>query len=198
MSMPSIRVLQIEDNPLDARCVAGMLALGGNRFELAQAQTLAEGLAVLARGEVDVVLLDLTLPDSVGLETFVRTSGCSRDVPVVVVTGNDDERTAIEAVRSGAQDYLVKSDMTPQLLARALCYAVERGKLITALRDAMARLKTLRGLLPICSRCKKIRNDKGYWQEVEHYVKAHTEAEFSHGYCPTCMEEEIAALEREG
>lgn len=197
MSESSKRVLLIEDNPLDARCVEGMLALSGDRFELTHVQTLAEGLDILARKMADVVLLDMTLPDSCGLETFTRASKCAGEIPIVVVTGNDDAQTALEAVRAGAQDYLVKSEMHNHLLVRALHYAVERGKLMGALRDALARLKTLRGLLPICTRCKKIRDDAGSWHDVESYVRARSEAEFSHGYCPICLETVLEEMDRE-
>lgn len=189
------RVLLVEDNPLDARCVEGMLALSAGDFVVTRVVDLTEGLEAVRPPRHDVILLDLTLPDSVGLDTFTRMRAAAGDMPIVVVTGNDDTRTALSAVRGGAQDYLVKSEMNNHLLVRALHYAVERGKLVAALRDAMARLKTLRGLLPICTRCKKIRDDSGYWQEVDRYVKAHTEAEFSHGYCPDCTETLLAALD---
>jgi DNA-binding NarL/FixJ family response regulator len=197
MNEAAQRVLLVEDNPLDARCVEGMLALRSDCFELTHVQTLAEGLDVLAGRKADVVLLDLTLPDSCGLDTFTRAFEIAGDVPIVIVTGNDDARTALEAVRAGAQDFLVKSEMNNHVLVRALRYAVERGKLLGALRDAMARLKTLRGLLPICSCCKKIRDDKGYWQEVERYVATHTEAAFSHGYCPECAEAAMADMDED-
>jgi hypothetical protein len=100
-------------------------------------------------------------------------------------------------MRGGAQDYLIKGDVTPSLLVRAVRYAVERGRLLTELHAAYDRIQTLRGLIPICSRCKKIRDDGGYWQEVEHYVSSRSEADFSHSYCPACSDAEIARLEAE-
>jgi hypothetical protein len=98
-------------------------------------------------------------------------------------------------LRRGAQDYIVKSEINARLLVRAIRYAIERAHLLTALRDAMVRLRTLRGLLPICSRCKRIRDDAGYWQEVENYVSAHSLAEFSHSYCPPCVAAVLAELD---
>ena len=65
----------------------------------------------------------------------------------------------------------------------------ERKKLITELQDSIATVKTLRGLLPICASCKKVRDDKGYWSQIEHYITEHSEAEFSHGLCPDCVKE---------
>lgn len=188
-------VLLIEDNALDARCVAGFLAKADGLFVLTRATTLAEGLAALAKQPAGAVLLDLTLPDSSGLETFTRVHACVGDTPIVVLTGLDDEETALETVRRGAQDYIVKSEINDRLLVRALRYAIERARLLHTLRETMANLKTLRGLLPICACCKRIRDDAGYWQEVESYIHAHSQAEFSHGFCPPCLEKQLAQLE---
>ena len=116
-------------------------------------------------------------------------------MPIVVLTGHDDEETALEAVRQGAQDFIVKGEINDRLIVRALRYAIERAHLLHALREAMANLKTLHGLLPICACCKRIRDDAGYWQEVESYVGAHSQAEFSHSFCPKCLKEQIAQIE---
>ena len=70
---------------------------------------------------------------------------------------------------------------------RAIRYAIEREKLVVKLREALEQIKTLRGFIPICTSCKKVRNDQGFWQQVEVYVSNHTEAEFSHGICPGCF-----------
>ena len=78
---------------------------------------------------------------------------------------------------------------------RALRYAIERARLLQALRDSKAKLNTLSGLLPICACCKRIRHDTGYWEEVESYVHAHSQAEFSHSYCPKCLEKQLAEAE---
>jgi len=108
-------------------------------------------------------------------------------VPIVVLTALDDETIAVKAVQGGAQDYLIKGRVNSYLLTRALRYALERGKLIRELRDALGKINTLRRLLPICSYCKKIRNDEGYWEEVEAYIEKHSNAMFSHGICKDCL-----------
>ena len=192
---PPIPVLLIEDDELQARNVAGFLAKSGRQFSLTHAPSLTEGLESLSRQPAGVILLDLTLPDSCGLETFARVHACAGDTPIVVLTGHDDEETALEAVRQGAQDFIVKGEINDRLIVRALRYAIERARLLHALREAMANLKTLRGLLPICACCKRIRDDTGYWQEVEGYVREHSQAEFTHGYCPKCLEKQIAEVE---
>ncbi|HWP29422.1 MAG TPA: response regulator, partial [Chloroflexota bacterium] len=124
-----LNVLLIEDNPGDARLIQEMLAEGRNGvFRLERADRLAGGLARLAAGPVDVVLLDLSLPDGQGLDTFRRLHAQAPHVPVVVLSGLDDEEVAVRAVQEGAQDYLVKGQVDGPLLVRALRYAIERQR----------------------------------------------------------------------
>jgi|AntAceMinimDraft_9_1070365.scaffolds.fasta_scaffold44207_2 CheY-like chemotaxis protein len=186
--MKPIEILLIEDNPGDVRLVREMLAENGTAmFSLEVAEQLQEGLVRLAQGGIDLVLLDLRLPDSCGLDTFIKTHARIPGVPIVVLTALDDETIAVKAVQGGAQDYLIKGRVNSYLLTQALRYALERGKLIRELQDALDKIKTLRGLLPICSYCKKIRNDKGYWERVEDYIEKHTDVQFSHGICKECL-----------
>jgi serine phosphatase RsbU (regulator of sigma subunit) len=124
-----IRVLLIEDNRADARLVEELLAeVGGVTFEWDRAERLAAGLTRLALGGVDIVLLDLSLPDSQGLETFLRLHAVAPRVPVVLLSGLDDETLAILAVQKGAEDYLVKGQMDAGLLMRSIRYAIERTR----------------------------------------------------------------------
>lgn len=129
MDTRRIRVLLIEDNPGDARLLKEALVdAGADQFEVAFADTLRKGLDYVSSQDVDVVLLDLTLPDGQGLETFVRLHSRVPTVPVVVLTGLDDERLARQAVQKGAQDYLVKGEVAGNLLVRSILYAVERSR----------------------------------------------------------------------
>lgn len=317
-----LTVLLVEDNAGDARLFREYLIEaepGG--FRLFHVSRLSEALEWLDRRSADAVLLDLSLPDCQGLETFTSFHRASPRPATVVVTGLDDSEVALIAVREGAQDYLVKGQMDGHLLARAIRYAVERKrvqeelvrqkefserlinssmdgilafdqecrytlwnpamerisgvpkeqvlgqrafdvfpflleigedeyfhaalagrsvvatdrpfyvpetgrtgffegyyspirdevgqvvgglaiirditerkraeaereKLIAELREALANVKTLKGLIPICAACKKVRDDQGYWNQLESYIRQHSEAEFSHGLCPDCM-----------
>jgi PleD family two-component response regulator len=183
-----LQVLLIEDNAADASLIREML-IGRQQtgsFALATADRLSTGLELLANGEFDAILLDLSLPDSRGTDTFIKVRERAERMPIVLLTGLDDEVFAAKAVHQGAQDYLVKGQVSGPLLSRALLYAVERNKLIRELRDALARVKTLSGMIPICAWCRKIRNDKGYWDGVEAYIESHSEATFTHGICPEC------------
>ena len=122
-----ITVLLIEDNPGDARLIQAMLAKAGTqRFDVVTAQRLADGLARIEEGGVDLVVLDLSLPDSDGLDTLARVREAAPRMPAVVLTGTDDEELGLEAVQEGAQDYLVKGQVNTGVLTRAFRYAIER------------------------------------------------------------------------
>ena len=127
-------ILLIEDNPGDAFLIQEMLReTPGEAFELTHADCLAAGVTCLDQVAFDLVLLDLSLPDSQGIDTFVKFHGLAPDIPVVVLTGAQNETTAIHTVRAGAQDYLVKGDVDAKLLVRSIRYAVERQGLRSAL-----------------------------------------------------------------
>ena len=139
-----ITVLLVEDNPGDARLILELLGeVQTQAFDLERVERLDHALTRLSRTGVDVVLLDLGLPDSQGLETFMRARRGAPDEPIVVISGLDDERLALEAVRSGAQDYLVKGRIEGHLLARVLRYAVERKRGEEALRASEAHHRTI-------------------------------------------------------
>jgi len=127
-----LRALLIEDNPLDARLIQIMLnEAAGGQFQMERTDRLASGLQLLANGDVDIVLLDLSLPDSPGgaLATFDKVHARAPHVPIIVMTGLDDETIAVQAVQQGAQDYLVKGQVTGPLLVRAMRYALERKRM---------------------------------------------------------------------
>ncbi len=139
----TVRVLLIEDNPDDAAQIREMLVamslpgLTAPAFELEGVNRLTAGLERLDKSKVDVLLLDLSLPDSQGLATFTKIYAVAPNLPIVILTGFDDEAIAMKAVRTGAQDYLVKAQVNGDLLLRAIRYAIERQQLMTEL--AMAR-----------------------------------------------------------
>jgi DNA-binding response OmpR family regulator len=188
MDVKHVKALLIEDSPEDARLIREMLnEVVDGQFELESAEELSAGLERMAGGGIDVVLLDLSLPDSRGLDTFIRVHGQAPDMPFVLLTGLDDEALAVRAVKMGAQDYLVKGRVGGNLLVRSMRYAIERNRLRVELKEALDKIKTLKGLLPICAWCKKIRDDKGYWKQLEAYIREHSEADFTHGICPECL-----------
>lgn len=131
-----LRILLIEDNPGDARLIQLMLdEAGGPGFRLETVDRLSRGLERMAAAACDVVLLDLSLPDAQGLDTFLRAQAAAPELPIVVLSGLDDEALAVRAVQEGAQDYLVKGHVDGGLLLRAMRYAIERKRLEQARRE---------------------------------------------------------------
>jgi diguanylate cyclase (GGDEF)-like protein len=123
------KVLLIEDNPGDARLIQEMIREDPDTpFAVRCVGLLAQGLEQLSAGEIGLVLLDLSLPDSFGLETFAKVYAHSPTVPIIVLTGNDDQTVALSAVKGGAQDYLVKGRLDRELLLRSMQYSIERKR----------------------------------------------------------------------
>jgi diguanylate cyclase (GGDEF)-like protein/PAS domain S-box-containing protein len=141
---PPLVVLVVEDNPGDARLVELYLREEpAHPFRVVKAVRLADALDILAASAIDVVLLDLSLPDSFGLETLSRLRASQPTVPVVVLTGTADEALALAALRQGAQDYLVKGQGSGDLVRRAVRYAIERSRNDMALRCSEERFKAV-------------------------------------------------------
>jgi len=139
-----MRILIVEDNPADFRLLQAMLSeVPHASFELFHEKRLAGGVHHLAQGRVDVALLDLGLPDSQGLETFTSLHSAAPHIPMIVLSGDDNEDWAVEAVRHGAQDYLMKGQVSGVLLMRAMQYAIERKQAEEALRESETRYRTL-------------------------------------------------------
>ena len=139
-----MRILLIEDNPGDTRLIREILSeANGGIAELECEEMLASGLEHLARERFDVLLLDLTLPDSRGLETLEKVRPFEQKMPVVVLTGLDDDETAQKALESGAQDYLVKGEITADSLERAIRYALGRYSTKEALRKSEEHFRLL-------------------------------------------------------
>jgi len=164
----SVRALHIEDNPADARALREALAeVPETGFELEWVNSLGKGLQKLESGVVDLVLLDLHLPESQGLTTFTRTRACAPSVPIIILSGLDDRELALKAVRDGAQDYLVKGQLEGHSLVRAMQYAVVRhriqGDLDNALfwKDPMTGLYNRQGFLALGEQFLRLADQTG-------------------------------------
>ena len=139
-----LNILLVEDNSGDARLIQEYLAERDEQhFQLTWAQSLAEAHTLCETEMYDVVLLDLSLPDSTGLQSFTRFSQKAPALPIIVLTGLQDEGLASKAIRKGAQDYLVKSDITSSLLARAIRYAIDRKHVEEQLKRSLQEKELL-------------------------------------------------------
>lgn len=147
-----IRVLHIEDNPGDALLLRELLLDCGQgaapQFELVREERLAGGMAKLSGWPIDVVLLDLSLPDSSGMETFKRLHDKFPHVPIIVLSGLDDTAAAMQTVHAGAQDYFCKDDLNSRELSRAIRYAIERHRTDEELENERRMLRALIDSLP--------------------------------------------------
>lgn len=156
-----IKLLLIEDNPGDVQLCRELLKNSNSvSWELDTASTLEGGKELAAEGFFDLIVLDLNLPDSKGLETFRDLFSSGNDIPVVILSGSDDQALALEAVQLGAQDYLLKDQLTSQLAARSFQYAVERSQLSRQLA-ALSITDDLSGLM----------NRRGFFSLAEQQIK---------------------------
>ncbi len=144
LHLAAIRLLLVEDHPGDARLLTELLReAGASHLRVVQVDRLAAALDCLSSDSFDVMLLDLSLPDADGLDTLVRAHAQAPKIPIVVLTGHDDEALAVRAVRAGAQDYLVKGHVDGELLLRSIRYASERGRALEALERREEHYRSL-------------------------------------------------------
>lgn len=163
MNDKPIRLLLIEDSPGDARLIREMLnEAGAPQFELVCVERLEEGLKRLGSEGFDLLLLDLGLPDSQGLDTFFTTRSQAPGVPIVVLTGLGDETSAIKAVREGAQDYLVKGQVNSNLLVRSIRYALERQRLVKEVEQAWLQEQDQLRALSLVDELTGLYNRRGF------------------------------------
>ena len=152
--------------------------------------------------DVDLILMDVLMPGIDGVQACRRIKQQThlRDIPIIMVTAKNDLENLHEAFSAGAMDYINKPVKSVELLARVAsaitlkkemdCRKLRESELRRTneeLQQALREVKVLRGLIPICASCKKIRNDGGFWQQIEEYIGEHSEAEFSHGICQPCL-----------
>ena len=136
----------------------------------------------------DLILLDVMMPGMDGFEVCRRLKepdSPAKDVPVIFLTARTSAEDAVKGFKLGAVDYVTKPFNMAELSARVETH-LELKRTRERLQESLEKVKLLSGLLPICANCKKIRDDKGYWIQIENYIRDHSEADFSHGICPEC------------
>ena len=192
----------VVDDTVEVRGMLGVLLESAGYEGVLFAESAEEAFERLGMGgagaapiDVDVILMDINMPGLDGVEACRRIKAVERfcDTPIIMVTAMAEAGFLEAAFAAGATDYVAKPINRVELLARMrsavrLKREMDRRKAREQeLEQALREVKNLRGLLPICGQCKKIRDDQGQWQAVESYIKAHSEADFSHGICPECL-----------
>ena len=166
-------------------------------YEVCAATDGAAALRIIEAGPCpDIALLDWVMPEIDGPEVCRTIRARPQTVPVYVIllTSRGGRQNIIQGLQAGADDYITKPFDHDELRARLAVgrriVELQRSLAVRVqqLEDALARVKQLQGLVPICSYCKKIRDDRNYWQQLESYLSDHSEATFSHGICPDCYE----------
>lgn len=200
-------ILIVDDSPDQQALLRSILGKAGHA-DVLSADSARDAARVLnldgesTAEKIDLILMDVLMPEQDGVETCRQIKRCAHleDIPVIMVTAKSDLSNLKDAFAAGAMDFISKPVNSIELLARVssallLKQEMDRRKnrelelrrSNEELQKALKEVKVLRGLIPMCASCKKIRNDGGFWQQLEEYLGEHSEAEFSHGLCQPCI-----------
>ncbi|MGH9453645.1 MAG: response regulator [Terriglobia bacterium] len=193
-----VKILIAEDEPLSRRVLYQNLRTWG--YDILVAANGNEAWDLLRREpDVHLAILDWMMPGRDGIELLhmVRDHLANRFIYLIMLTARASKDDVVEGLMARADDYITKPFNQAELRARVQVgmrvAGLQRalGERVRQLEEALAKVKTLQGLLPICSYCKRIRNDQNYWQQVETYIADHSNAAFTHGICPSCYAEHV-------
>lgn len=186
-------ILIVDDAPENIKILGNLLSPDN----IIRAATSGEDALKIAMSDSppDLILLDVEMPGMSGYDVCrkLKESPVTESIPVIFLTSKTESDDIVKGFQSGAVDYVTKPYKSVELNARVQTHLKlkrvmdEDARLVVELKDALSQVKQLSGILPICANCKKIRNDEGYWEQVETYIRDHTEAMFSHGLCPDCV-----------
>ncbi len=199
-----MRILIAEDDLTSRSLLAAVLKKAGH--EVVETCDGEKAWEALQKPDAPrLAILDWMMPGMDGLDVLRRVRALPSDLPpyVLMLTAKMEKGEIIAGLDAGANDYLTKPFDPGELRARVEvgCRLVEMQEVLACkieeLHRALGEIKTLRGIVPICASCKKIRDDKGFWSQVEVYVRDHSEAEFSHGICPECEKKFYHEMARE-
>jgi CheY-like chemotaxis protein len=200
-------ILIVDDSPDQQVLLRAILGKAGHS-EVLTADSAKAAFPMLnmdgheSPARIDLILMDVLMPELDGVEACrqIKSRAHLYDIPIIMVTAKNDLSNLQAAFAAGANDYITKPVNGVELLARASsalalkkemdCRKAREEELHRSndeLQKALREVKVLRGLIPICASCKKIRNDGGFWQQLEEYIGEHSEAEFSHGICQPCV-----------
>ena len=189
----NIQILIADDDPDILFATSRIIKAEG--YHVVTASTGEECMESARHNQPDLILLDVILPDIEGVELCkaIKSDPSLKHIYIILISGlRTGSAEQAEGLDDGADGYIARPISNRELKARVnamvriLTAERERDRLIVELREALAKVKQLSGMLPICSYCKKIRDDEGYWEKIESYIQMHSNAELSHGICPAC------------
>lgn len=192
MEVKKQTILIVDDEPGNIEILSETL---GDNYEILFAVSGKEALEIAKHQIPDMIILDIIMPVMSGYEVLrnLKLNHSLKEIPVIFITALNQEDQETTGLTLGAVDYIPKPFNAAIVKLRVktqMELKLQRDSLIKRndeLQKALTKIKTLSGLLPICASCKKIRDDHGYWTQLEHYISEHSEAEFTHGCCPECM-----------
>lgn len=194
-------ILIVDDQPNNLRVL--FTSLQAHDMKVLIADNGKRALEQIERLLPDIILMDVMMPGMDGFECCrrIKTDDRFDAIPIIFMTALTETRDKLSAFSAGGVDYISKPFQQEEVLARIrthLTISDLRRELTDKnrnLKKMLQEVKTLRGILPICSKCKMVRDDKGYWKQVEQYISEQSEVEFSHSYCPECLKKEISEID---
>ncbi|MCP4672350.1 MAG: response regulator [Desulfobacula sp.] len=174
-------IMLVDDMPQNLITLESLLKKKG--YQVRPALSGKQALKALSGFLPDLILLDVRMPEMNGFEVCekIKSDPATNQIPVIFISALDAVEDKIRGFEAGGVDYITKPFQSEEVLARIGTHL--------KLKKALEEIKVLKGILPICSHCKKIRDDKGDWNNLESYIQKHSDASFSHGICPECSEE---------
>jgi len=189
------RIVIADDDAVTRKLIENILTV--DEYDVRSAEDGLQALQLIREDSPDLALLDVMMPALTGYELCreIKSDSSTADIPVIFLTSKTELEEIAEGFKAGAVDYVSKPPRPLELLARVRTHLelkTTRDSLqehVDRLEESLEEIKALSGMLPICSKCKNIRDDQGYWQQVESYIAQRSEAVFSHGVCPDCIKE---------
>jgi len=200
------KILAVDDDPANVKFMTSAL---NDEYNIISALNGHDAIDLLKEQMPDLILLDVMMPDLSGFDVcaIIKSDVAFADIPIIFLTAVDSRDSELRGLELGGIDYLTKPVNLDLLKVRVRNHIAlkERNELVKEQRDllarqkeeleaALARVKQLEGIIPICMYCKKIRDDQQSWHQLESYISKHSEARFSHGMCPVCAEEQMKII----
>lgn len=200
------KILIVDDEIINIQLLSAAL---GSLYEVITARNGYDAISQLKAHKPDLVLMDVMMPDLSGFDAcgIIKSDVSFADIPVIFLTALDNREGELQGLEIGGIDYISKPVNLDLLRLRVRNHlklkehhdlVIEQRDLLARQKEeleaALARIRQLEGIIPICAYCKKIRNDSQEWIQLERYISEHSEAQFSHGICPGCVEEQMKII----